>query len=471
VIVTDGELDDASDLPADLLARARIRVFPRRTLPDFAVIDVTAPDRVTVNDTLAIAVDVGRFGPAADSATLSLMAATPLGARTIHFGSATRAGTSFLIPASRLGPGDHLLRVTIRGPADAEPRDDARWILLRVAETPGIVVLASPPDWDSRQLYRTLREVADLPLRGFVRLGSQWRTMDALAPVSAGAVAAAARHADLLVIKGDAGGAARGSTARARWRWPSGEGGEPMLPGDWYVTLPSLSPIAGAWVGVPVDSFPPLVEVTPIEPAARDWIGLAAREGRRGAERPVVIGRDVGGRRELLVAGDGLWRWAFRGGASEQGYRTWVAASLSWLLGGTDPALGRARPARPVVPRGTPLVFERVGGAAAPLVVTWSGDSLRRTDTLHFDPAGWAEAWLPVGVYRYRFSDGGAGTVAVEPWSREWLPRAPELVTRDGAEAGAAIARRAVRDRLWLFVLILAALALEWTLRRRRGLR
>ena len=38
-----------------------------------------------------------------------------------------------------------------------------------MAPTPGVVLLAAPGDWDSRVLYRTLREVAQLPVRGFVR--------------------------------------------------------------------------------------------------------------------------------------------------------------------------------------------------------------------------------------------------------------------------------------------------------------
>jgi hypothetical protein len=244
-----------------------------------------------------------------------------------------------------------------------------------------------------------------------------------------------------------------------------------MLPGDWYPADPGASPIEGAWIGAPLDSFPPLFEVAPVEARGAAWVGLEARLARHGAPRPVIVGREAGGRREVTVAADGFWRWAFAGGAGEQAYRTMVAAAVAWALGGGE-ARAPARPREGVVPRGTPLVFEWIGaGPAVATPVRWTADSFARTDTLHFDGAGRAEAWLPVGVYRYRLADGAGGTAAVEPWSREWIPRAPVVTTHDGPAAGRAVARQAARDRLWIFGLIIVALAAEWTLRRRRGLR
>ena len=87
-------------------------------------------------------------------------------------------------------------------------------------------------------------------------------------------------------------------------------------------------------VGLPVDSFPPAMQLSVIPTDSADWIALTAQNGRRGAERPVVSGRESRSRREMSIAADGLWRWAFRGGSSEQAYRSFVAASVSWLLGG-----------------------------------------------------------------------------------------------------------------------------------------
>ena len=89
------------------------------------------------------------------------------------------------LSSSEVGPGDHVLRSQLAG-SDAEPRTDTRLHLVTVAPTPGVVLLASPGDWDSRFLYRTLRDVAQLPVRGFVRIeGERWRSMTDLRPVPA----------------------------------------------------------------------------------------------------------------------------------------------------------------------------------------------------------------------------------------------------------------------------------------------
>ncbi|HSC59400.1 MAG TPA: hypothetical protein VLC11_07540 [Gemmatimonadales bacterium] len=472
VVVSDGELDDAVDLPVDLLAGASVRIFPRRPVPDAGVTELAAPARSALDDTLDIDVTVGRWGTAPDSASVSLFTDRPLARRMVRFRGAATALVRFRVPARQVGEGEHLLRARISATVDSEARDDERWALLHVAATPGIVLVAAPPDWDGRQLYRTLRDVSDLPVRGFVRLGARWFTMDALAPVPVTTVTSAASRADLLVLEGAPGASFERIPARGLWRWPAGSSGSAPLPGDWYVSPGGPSPLSGAWAGTDPDSLPPLVEVSPLEPASGDWIGAVAQLGRRGAERPVVIGRERGGRRELLVAGGGFWRWAFSGGASEQVYRAWVASSASWLLGGTDPRLGEAQPVQPVATRGTPLSFAWIGaGVPSPLAVSWAGDSLHRTDTLRFDGARRAEVYLPVGVYRYQLADGGTGTVAVEPWSPEFVPRIPVLAAHAASSTWAPDARQAARDRLWLFALTLVAFAAEWALRRRRGLR
>lgn len=471
LVVSDGEVDDAATLPADLLSGATIRVLPRRVVPDVAVTELAAPERSALGDTLDVDVTVGRWGGAPDSAQVSLVADRPLATRAVRFGGADRRQAHFRVPARLLGAGDHLLRAAVRSAADSEPRDDERWALVHVAETPGLVVVAAPPDWDSRQLIRTLHDVSDLPVRGFVRLGGRWWTADRLTPVSEASVRQAARRADLLVIKGDPGPDFDRTSARARWRWPGGASGSPPLPGDWYVSVAGPSPIGGTWTTTDMDSLPPLVEITPTEPTAADWVGLVARNGRRGGERPVILGQVVGGRRELRVAGDGLWRWAFAGGASEAAYRDLIASATAWLLGAADPRLGEARPVRAVVSRGVPLEFEWTArGTPMPLAISWAGDQVRRTDTLRFDGAGRATVLLPVGAYRYHFADGGTGMVAVEPWSREFLPRTPTLHSRSASTVAAGVPG-AARDRLWLFALLLASFSAEWALRRRRGLR
>src|SRR4051812_15897983 len=118
--------------------------------------------------------------------------------------------------------------------------------LVTVTATPGVVFLAAPADWDSRFLYRVLRDVSQLPLRGYLRLeGDRWRSMADLRPVATEQVRRAARRADLLILKGGVGNFAGSSLARGVWSWPSGEGGESRLPGDWYLSAADASPLAG----------------------------------------------------------------------------------------------------------------------------------------------------------------------------------------------------------------------------------
>ena len=124
-----------------------------------------------------------------------------------------------------------------------------------------------------------------------------------------------------------------------------------------------------------------------------------------------------------------------------------------------------------MVQNGRPLLFEwSAPGPPRDVVVVWTGTAATRTDTLRFDGAGRAAAWLPSGDYRYRLSEGGAGTVAVEAYSDELLPRAPVLQPRT-ARTPRPETRSAARDWLWLFGVAVVALATEWLLRRRMGLR
>lgn len=473
VIVTDGEIEDSAALAPDVLAAAEVRVLPRAAGTDAALTDVAGPARVTAGDTLRLEAEVRAFGEAPDSAAIEILAeGRRLARRTLR---PFRSGRLELaVPTAGLGAGDHVLTLRLLA-GDREPRDDARLHLVTIAATPGIVLLAAPGDWDSRFLFRTLRDVAELPVRGYVQVQpGGWRSMRDLSLVSAEDVRRAAARADLLVLKGSAGTLVPAPTARGLWLWPSGETGETLLPGDWYLSAGEASPLAGAFLGEPLDSFPPAIRITPVQPSAGDWVGLTARENRRGAERPVVVGRSDGRTRRVTVAADGLWRWAFRGGSSEQVYRSWVAATTSWLLAGADTLRGLARPVRAVVQNGRPLVFEWVaGGPPHDLGVLWR-DANRSvapsSDTLRFDGSGHAVAWLPVGTYRYQLAGGGGGMVAVETYSDEWLPTPPALASHVGRPVRAP-GRTSARDWPWLFAVAVLALSVEWMARRRLGLR
>ena len=475
LVISDGEIDDAADLPAELLGRASVTVLPRTPRPDLALVSLAGPARVTAGDSIVLEVDVRAFaGAQAESVRVEARGeGRAVAGQTARLASGA-ARLQLAVPSAPIGPGEHVLRVSLAG-GDDEPRTDTRLHAVTVARSPGVVLLAAPADWDARFLYRTLREVAQLPVRGFVRLEAErWRSMEDLSPATTERVRQATRGADLLILKGDPGAIAEGAGARGIWRWPSGERGAAPIPGDWYLSAADVSPIAGAFIGMPVDSYPPATQLAPVDAAAGDWVGLTAQLGRRGAARPAVTGRQQGRVRSVTVAADGLWRWAFRGGSSEQSYRTWVATTASWLLGGADTVRGVAAPVRPVVQNGRPVVFEWTGaGPAVPTPVVWSGAGAGdrpRTDTLRFDGAGRAPVRLPPGEYRYRLGGGGGGVVAVEAYSDELVP-APVTLTARTARVPHPESRSAARDWLWLFALAVVALSVEWLARRRLGLR
>ncbi len=473
LVVTDGEIEDAPDLPADVMARTGVRLFPRARAPDLAITRVTGPSRVTAGDSIPLEIDLetqGDSGP--DTASVQILSGrTRIITRRVKLANG-RARATVVLPSAQVGPGDHLLEVSLVGWTDEEPRTDSRLHYISVAATPGVVLLAVPGDWDSRFLYRALRDVAQLPVRGFVRLDAEhWRSMNDLGAVPAARVRQAARRADLLVLKGAAAPFADGTIARGILSWPAPVAQDSELPGDWYLAADPGSPLAGAFLGQPVDSFPPAYELMPLEPAAGDWVALTAQLGRRGPPRPAVVGRQEGRIRRVVVGVDGLWRWAFRGGSSEESYRSWVAATASWLLGGADSVRGVARLARRVVENGRPLTFEWAGtGAPEPTAITWTGDGAPPPDTLRFDGSGHALVWLRPGAYHYRLSGGGSGTAAVERYSEEFRLRPVALTARD-PKTPAATGRRSARDWPWLFALCVLALAGEWLARRRLGLR
>ncbi|HEX5632375.1 MAG TPA: hypothetical protein VFX50_04070 [Gemmatimonadales bacterium] len=471
VVVTDGELDDVGEIPPDLLARPTVEVRAREPLADVAVTAVDAPARLTVGDSLLVDVSLRAIGDAPDSAVVELRfddaGRTRLARRALRFTDGVARAT-LRAPTRGLVPGEHLLTVQV-APADAEPRTDVRLVHLELAETPGIVLVADPGDWDARFLYRAVKDVARLPLRGYVRLGDGWRSMSDLALVADDEVRRAARAADLVILKGAAGSLAQGSSARGIWLWPSGATG-PVEAADWYLVPGTGSPASPAFAGLPVDSFAPGLQLTAADPPASAWVALGAQAGRRGALRPAHFGFESGRTRRAVTALDGLWRWSFRGGSSEQAYRGLVATTVSWLLDTPDSASGPARPVRAVVQAGRPMVFEWTGGGTPrALAVQWSG-SATATDTLRFDGAGRAELRLAPGTYRYRLEGGTQGTMAVEAYSDEWLPRPVALAAQEG-RAAIGTARTAARDWRWLMGVVVLALCGEWLLRRRLGLR
>lgn len=487
-ILTDGAVSDAADAPADLLEQARVIVLPRPQAFDAFVGGVSGPRRLTLTDTLTLQVVVGaagkRRGTEKTTATLVVTAgARRLTSQAVTLPDSGTITTSVTLPPSHLPPpGLSTLELRLEGvAADSEPRDDARLFIVEVSPQPAAVVLASPPDWESRFLGRVLGDVARVPVQTYVETEpGRWRDGATLTPVTTAQVMRSATGARLLALVGDPSRFAgvRAGPGAGILAWIAGGGRD----GDWYVGAPPASPLAGELAGIGWDSLPPLAAVVDTAAAAASEARgsgipiLSAQLARRGPPTPIVLARESGGTggggRRVTVLAAGVWRWAFRGGASEQAYRGVIAALADYLLGGQGAGGGgRVVPIDDEVANGLPLVWRWTGsGRPDDVMLTLNDGNRDRTDTLRFDATGRAELSLPPGVYRYSARGGPErGLVAVEEYSDEWRPAAPTLSAHP-ARAGARRASIGLRDRWWLFVVAIGAFAGEWAWRRRQGL-
>ena len=494
-VVSDGAISDRADIPPDLARGARIVVLPQAPFFDAFVAAVDGPRRLAAGDTIRLKVSYGAAGKTAGkgpgkgkggSAKLVVsLSGRRLASRDVTLPDSgivtseiTLAPSSFpgSSPAS-LPSGWSVLEVRLEGVAgDSEPRDDARLFVLEVSPQPSVVLLASPPDWETRFLARTLEDVARVPVRTFVEAepgGNRWRDATTLESRAAGDVARAVAGAALVIEAGDPATFKRFSPKGAVLIWP----GTRRLDGDWYVQPPTtgLSPLAGALAGVVWDSLPPATSVAELPPDSATTVALVARLARRGTPRPVVtLSQNAGARRATIGAG-GLYRWAFRGGASGDAYRALVAGLVDWLLAEGAGSGERFLPVAYEVPNGLPSPWKWAGsGEPRNVVVSLTADGRQRVDTLRFDAGGRAELRLPPEVYRYAAADGGGGgtergVVAVETYSDEWRPAASLLASQVGSPTG-RLTGVGLRDRWWLFVVAIAAFAAEWAWRRREGL-
>ena len=477
-VVSDGAIADAADLPRDLVQRARIVVLPRAPFFDAFVADVDGPRRASAGDTIRLRVSYGTAGRREEGrgrrqATLTVgLAGTRLATRQVSLPDSGIVSAEIGLPTSRFPPGWMAVDVRLEGVGDEEPRDDARLFVLDVSPQPSVVLLAAPPDWDTRFLARTLQDVARVPVRAFVAADpgrDRWRDATTLADRPFGDVARAVAGARLVIEAGDPAAFARFAPKGAVWLWPALRAQE----GDWYAEPAGPSPVAAALAGVAWDSLPPLTSVAELAspPDSSTVVALTVRLARRGPPRPVIALSERGGTRRVMIAGSGLYRWAFRGGASEQAYRALVAGLADWLL--TEGRAGGERfaPLTYEVPNGMPLLWRWTGaGAPREVALSLAIERGQQMDTLRFDATGRAELRLPSGTYRYAAVGGPErGLVAVDTYSDEWRPAPVALAAQPGAPAGRTVGV-ALRDRWWLFALAIAAFAAEWAWRRRQGL-
>jgi len=481
-VVTDGNVSDAGTIAPDLLRQLRIVTVARPEFRDAFVATVEGAHRIGANDTLRLKVNYGALGKREEGrgkgkAMLVISSeGRRLASRDVSLPDSGILSADIPLPPSLFPrPGWWILDVRLQGDPDSEPRDDARAFVVEVSPTPSVVVLASPPDWDLRFFARTLAEVARVPVTVFVQTepghpaGGRWRDAATLAPRTLVEVQRAVAGARLVVEGGDPAGFGRVSRPvnQARLRWPT----VGSLAGEWYADAPASSPLAGGLAGLRWDSLPPAVGVTPASPDSATVVALMARLARRGEARPIVLLSGSGATRRAEVAAVGLYRWAFRGGASAEAYRALVAELANWLLGDGGRTGHRAMPVDNAVANGLPVMWRWMGsGAPHDLVVTLNTKDAQRRDTLRFDAAGEATQRLPPDIYRYALEGGPErGVVAVETYSDEWRPAGPVLRSQVGAPAG-RWETVSPRDHWWLFVLAIAAFTAEWAWRRRLGL-
>ena len=492
-VVSDGAIADLADIPPDLARRARIVVLPRTPFFDAFVSAIDGTRRVSSGDTLRLRVTYGvggmrdarggmrdavrrDAGSGMRDATLAVTVdRRRLASRVVPLPDSGIVSTELTLPASRIPhPGWTGLEVRLDGVSDSEPRDDARLFVLEVSPQPSVVLLASPPDWETRFLARTLEDVARVPVRTFIEAEpgrGRWRDGATLEGRAPGDVARAVAGAALVIEAGDPAMVGRFSPKGAVLLWPS----QRRLDGDWYAQPPpsGLSPLAGALAGVAWDSLPPATSLAELAPDSSTSVALVARLARRGPPRPMVTLSEHAGARRAAIAAGGLYRWAFRGGASGEAYRALVAGLVDWLLEQGAGSGKRFVPVTYETPNGMPLQWRWTGkGEPRDVVIALAADQGQRADTLRFDAGGRAELRLPPGVYRYAASEGeGAerGVVAVDAYSDEWRPAVP-VVTPHAGTPGGWLTGVALRDRWWLFAVAIAAFTAEWAWRRREGL-
>ncbi|MFQ5551027.1 MAG: hypothetical protein ACE5FJ_07315, partial [Gemmatimonadales bacterium] len=281
-VVSDGEIEDIASLPRALTSRATFVTLLRDTMPNAALTDVSMPRIDLTIQAWALRGPV-RLTISTDAGSVAEFEwELPQPDGVLRRSVALAPGT---IPT-----GTNVLHLALSSQSDAEPRDDHRMGIVTVSELPSIVVLVAPPDWEGRFLMSELRGLAETGVRGFAHIGADlWVDMQNQERVDLETVLRFARQASLTVLRGNVAGLGVRESIRPTWRWPAASDSMlELFAGDWYVTRSEVaSPLAGRLSGIGWDSLPPLTGIVPLVPGSSEWTALVAREGRRGAERPV----------------------------------------------------------------------------------------------------------------------------------------------------------------------------------------
>ncbi len=400
--------------------------------------------------------------------------------------------------AAALGPGEHRVTARIEHP-DAFPLDDERAAIVEIdPEETGVLLVSFAPDWEPRFLLPALDQVTGLPVRGFLRTGTdRFQPMDVPAgggagPIDGDVLRRLLRRAGIVVAMGvDAAAVELLEPATARTRrlllFARDGAGAAMagvatggpLPGEWYLDDPPPSPIAGEAGRFASGGLPPLTGILPLADE-EGGSALHVRLGGAGDAETALVLRQQGRRRAAVVLARGFWRWAFRDGEPREQYRRLWAAVGGWLM--ADEPLGAGPGVRPIgamLPRGVALRWRGGGyeGEEVALTVSdWSGTVV--LDSAVAIPAQGFFTSPPLVPGRYGYTvaatDTTRGDFEVTSYSGDMLHRAldPAKLTVRAAPGGASFeGGRPLRTWPLLYLVILAALCCEWVGRRRAGLR
>jgi hypothetical protein len=498
LVVSDGRIADAA--AAERLAgEMGIRLDMARVgggAVDYGLAELEAPSWVEAGKPVTVRIGVVASDAAPDSA-LSVVLRED--GRVVARGS-VRPPTAGRVASLtfRFTPVAHdglvRLEAELSGD-DIVPDDDRRVAYLRVTTRPAAVLLSLHPDWEPRFLAPALQRALGLPVEGFLHVGGErylrlGEGRDAGRPVAAGTVRRAVQEADFLIVHGMDDGApdwVRRAVARARRLLvlpDTGAYSAAPVPlgrpagGEWYPSndVPA-SPVAPLLTGLSVGGLAPLTGPRLLRLPAGWWTPLVLRRGRRGVDAPMLAAKAVDGRRIAVVTAAGTWRWAFNGGAGTYD-RVW-SAMAGWLMGTEGPAEEPVRPANRVVARGAPVrwvapglaldsVAVRIGGSVsvADTVVRLVND----TATTRVLPPG-SYIYAARGMRRDTVIASASGPFSVASYSREYA--APVVALQVSAGGGPTPWGQGLplRAMAWPYVVLLLLLIVEWTLRRRWGLR
>ena len=254
------------------------------------------------------------------------------------------------------------------------------------------------------------------------------------------------------------------------------------------------------------------VRIGPVRPGA---VVLAAAAAENGRGRPLVVVQRYGAGRSMILAGRATWRWRMLLPAGDPTYERYWGQAARWLTAGAGdriavtasggdaagdslrvdvtvrddefrPVAGAAVRVRVSGPGGEPLLEDEA--AVAGTAGAYSVSTPPSSAGVHRIDVAVTRGGQQLGAVRDRVLVGGADPELADPWLNAALlrrmaeagggayldpDRLDGLADRLRA-AGGAVPRTVTRE-VWhhaaVFVLLVALLAAEWSLRRLWGLR